>query len=239
MGPRQVLAMAAAMAGVASVSAAQSGSVKVPLAPAQPGGLPDGFQVARTGKGAPAAWSVVADPGVQGGQVLVQTSTDQTDYRFPLAIYGGVTAANVEVTVRFKAVAGRIDRAGGIAVRLADPDNYYVLRANALEDNVNFYRVVQGSRRQIHGVAAKVTSDQWHTLSLRAEGGVRWRDVVHGDRSDLLRSRPHRAVDQGGQRHAIRRTDDPGIAIKIWRETPHDSRSATVPAEAATDERAF
>jgi hypothetical protein len=170
MGPRQVLAMAAAMAGVASVSAAQSGSDKVPLAPAQPGGLPDGFQVARTGKGAPAAWSVAADPGVQGGQVLVQTSTDQTDYRFPLAIYGGVTLANVEVTVRFKAVARRIDRAGGIAVRLADPDNYYVLRANALEDNVNFYRVVQGSRRQIHGVAAKVTSDQWHTLSLRAEG---------------------------------------------------------------------
>ena len=170
MGPRQVLAMAAAMAGVASVSAAQSGSVRVPLAPAQAGGLPDGFQVARTGKGAPAAWSVAADPGVQGGQVLVQTSTDQTDYRFPLAIYGGVTLANVEVTVRFKAVARRIDRAGGIAVRLADPDNYYVLRANALEDNVNFYRVVQGSRRQIHGVAAKVTSDQWHTLSLRAEG---------------------------------------------------------------------
>ena len=170
MGPRQVLAMAAAMAGVASVSAAQSGSVRVPLAPAQAGGLPDGFQVARTGKAAVAAWSVVADPGVQSGQVLVQTSTDQTDYRFPLAIYDGVTAANVEVTVRFKAVGGRIDRAGGIAVRLADPDNYYVLRANALEDNVNFYRVVQGSRRQIHGVAAKVTSDQWHTLSLRAEG---------------------------------------------------------------------
>ena len=121
MGPRQVLAMAAAMISVASVSAAQSSSNKVPLAPTQPGGLPDGFQVARTGKGAPAAWSVVADPGVQGGQVLVQTSTDQTDYRFPLAIYGGVAAANVEVTVRFKAVGGRIDRAGGIAVRLADP----------------------------------------------------------------------------------------------------------------------
>jgi hypothetical protein len=72
--------------------------------------------------------------------------------------------------VRFKAVAGQIDRAGGIAVRLADPDNYYVLRANALEDNVNFYRVVQGSRREIRGVNAKVTSDQWHTLGLRVEG---------------------------------------------------------------------
>jgi glycosyl hydrolase family 59 (putative galactocerebrosidase) len=170
MEPRQVLAMAAALASVASVSAAQSGSGVVPFAPVRPGATPADFQVARTGRGAPAAWSVVADSKAQGGQVLIQTSTDQTDYRFPLAIYGGLAATNVEVTVRFKAVGGRIDRAGGIAVRLADPNNYYVLRANALEDNVNFYRVVQGSRREIHGVSAKVTSEQWHTLSLRAEG---------------------------------------------------------------------
>ena len=72
---------------------------------------------------------------------------DQTDYRFPLAIYDKLVAVNVDVTVRFKAVAGRVDRAGGIAIRLADPNNYYVVRANALEDNVNFYRVVKGSRR--------------------------------------------------------------------------------------------
>jgi hypothetical protein len=170
MEPRQILAMAAALASVASVSVAQNRSGIVPLAPTQPGAMPPDFQVARTGKGAPAAWSVVEDSKAQGGHVLMQTSTDQTDYRFPLAIYGGVMATNVEVTVRFKAVGGRIDRAGGIAVRLADPDNYYVLRANALEDNVNFYRVVQGSRREIHGVSVKVTSDQWHTLGLHAEG---------------------------------------------------------------------
>jgi hypothetical protein len=161
--------MAAATATVASASAAQNGPGVVPLAPAQPDGLPADFQMARTGKGASAAWNVVADSNAQG-QLLVQTSTDQTDYRFPRAIYNGVTAANVEVTVRFKAVGDRIDRAGDIAARLADPDNYYVLRANALEDNVKFYRVVQGSRREIHGVSAKVTSDHWHTLSLRAEG---------------------------------------------------------------------
>jgi hypothetical protein len=77
-----------------------------------------------------------------------------------LAIYDCVNAKDVEVTVRFKAVAGRVDRAGGIAVRLIDADNYYVLRANALEDNVNFYHVVRGSRRQIRGVDTKVASDQ-------------------------------------------------------------------------------
>ena len=97
---------------------------------------------------------------------------DQTDYRFPLAIHEKLSAANVDVTVRFKAVAGRVDRAGGIAIRLVDADNYYVARANALEDNVNFYRVVKGSRREIRGAPAKVASDVWHTLGLKAEGGT-------------------------------------------------------------------
>jgi len=67
-------------------------------------------------------------------------------------------------------VAGKIDQAGGIAVRLADPDNYYVVRVNALEDNVNFYHVVKGVRKEIHGAAIKVSSGEWHTLGLKAEG---------------------------------------------------------------------
>jgi hypothetical protein len=150
--------------------AAAQGGPNVVSFSAELGKLPEGFQVARTGKGAPAAWAVTDDSSVPGGRVLAQTSSDQTDYRFPLAIYDSANAKDVEVSVRFKPVAGRIDRAGGIAVRLADADNYYVVRANALEDNVNFYRVVQGSRREIHGVGAKVSSDQWHTLSIKAEG---------------------------------------------------------------------
>jgi uncharacterized protein YneR len=74
------------------------------------------------------------------------------------------------VTVRFKPVAGKVDRAAGIAIRLTDPDNYYIARANALEDNVRFYRVVKGDRRQIQGVSLKIPSDIWQVLGLRAEG---------------------------------------------------------------------
>jgi hypothetical protein len=169
MDPRRVVTMLGMFACLATQAAAQGGPNVVSFS-AELGKLPEGFQVARTGKGAPAAWSVVEDQSVPGGRVLAQTSADQTDYRFPLAIYDRANAKDVEVSVRFKPVAGRIDRAGGIAVRLADADNYYVVRANALEDNVNFYRVVQGSRREIHGIAAKVTSDQWHTLGIKAEG---------------------------------------------------------------------
>jgi hypothetical protein len=57
-----------------------------------------------------------------------------------------------------------------LAVRLTDADNHHVVRANALEGNVNLYRVVKGRRQQIAGVSAKVPSGVWHTLTLRAEG---------------------------------------------------------------------
>src|SRR5438445_423850 len=108
-------------------------------------------EFARPGKGGPAQWTVTSDTSAAAGLAIEQTSADRTDYRFPLAIYQPLLANNVDVTVRFKAVAGKVDQAGGIAVRLSDPDNYYVVRANALDDNVRFYHVVKGQRSQIEG----------------------------------------------------------------------------------------
>jgi hypothetical protein len=134
------------------------------------GSSPEGFTFARTGQGGAAQWTVTADSTATAGRAIEQISTDQTDYRFPLAIFDGVSATNLSVAIRFRAVAGKIDQAGGIAVRLRDADNYYVARANALEDNVRFYRVVKGRREQLEGVNLKVTPNDWHALGLRAEG---------------------------------------------------------------------
>ena len=134
------------------------------------GSPPAGFTFARTGRGEDGAWSVVEDQTAEASQAIEQTSADRTDYRFPLAIPDSFSAANVAVELRFKAVGGKIDQAGGIAVRLEDADNYYVARANALEDNVRFYRVVNGRREQLEGANLRVTANEWHTLGLRAEG---------------------------------------------------------------------
>ncbi len=134
------------------------------------GAAPAGFEFARTGQGGPGLWTVADDATATGGRAIEQTSTERTDYRFPLAIYQPVSAGNVDFTVRFKPVAGKVDQAGGIAIRLADADNYYVVRANALEDNVRFYRVVKGAREQLEGANVKVTPNEWHQLGLRAEG---------------------------------------------------------------------
>ena len=138
----------------------------IPIDAMTVGGAPSDFDFARTGQGGPSRWAVIDD----GGHAIEQVSTDRADYRFPLAIYRPHKSKNLEVTARFKAVAGKIDRAGGLAVRLTSPDNYYVVRANALEDNVRFYRVVQGRREQLATFDTKVASGVWHTLMLRAEG---------------------------------------------------------------------
>jgi Domain of Unknown Function (DUF1080) len=136
----------------------------------QTGVAPEDFTISRTGKGAPAQWVVVDDPTASQGRAIAQTSTDRTDYRFPLAVYKPASATDVEVTVRFKPISGKVDQAGGIAVRLTTPDDYFVVRAIALEDNVRFYRVVKGKREQLAGANAKVVSGQWHTLGLKADG---------------------------------------------------------------------
>ena len=124
----------------------------------------------RTGEGDAAEWTLVADASAEGGRAIAQVSKDKTNYRFPLAIYKPFSGKDLEVVVRFKPVTGTVDQAGGIAVRLLTPDDYYVVRANALEDNVRFYRVVKGQREQLAGTDVKVAPNVWHTLALKAEG---------------------------------------------------------------------
>jgi hypothetical protein len=151
-------------------SLSQSAAAVVAIANMEIGAVPPDFKFARTGQGGPGKWTVVSDETAYAGRAIEQSSTERTDYRFPLAIFEPVVSRNLEVSVRFKPVAGRVDQAGGIAVRLLDEDNYYVVRANALEDNVRFYRVVKGRREQIDGVNVKVTSNEWHSLGLKAQG---------------------------------------------------------------------
>jgi hypothetical protein len=124
----------------------------------------------RTGEGDAGEWAIVSDPGAEGGRAIAQIGKDRTGYRFPLAVYKPFSSKNLEVSVRFKPVAGTVDQAGGLAVRLSTPDDYYVVRANALEDNVRFYRVVKGRREQLAGADIKVAGNVWHTLGLTAEG---------------------------------------------------------------------
>jgi hypothetical protein len=161
---------ACAIACAGSAALAQKGISMIAIEKMDVGSAPADFDFGRTGQGGPGRWVVAGDASATGGRAIEQSSTDRTDYRFPLAIYRPLVSQDVDVSVRFKAVAGSVDRAGGIAVRLIDSDNYYVVRANALEDNVRFYRVVKGRRVEITGANTKVSANEWHTLGLKAEG---------------------------------------------------------------------
>lgn len=159
-----------------------------------PANLESDFTLWRTGQGGAGEWTLVTDPSALGGRAIAQVSKDRTDYRFPLAVYKPYSGKDVEVSVRFKPVAGTVDEAGGIAVRLSTPDDYYVARANALEDNVRFYRVVKGKREQLASANTKVSANQWHTLALKAEGD---RFTVAFDGKALFSSQDRTFSDAG------------------------------------------
>ncbi len=127
----------------------------------------DDFEFAKTGDGKSGEWSIVRS---DAGQALAQTSTDTTDNRFPLAIYRPFSRRDVDVSTRFLPVAGKVDQAGGIVIRLTSANDYYVVRANALEDNVRFYRVVGGRREMLAGANRKVSSQAWHALGIVVKG---------------------------------------------------------------------
>ena len=157
--------------GLLNPATARANALRLDFEGSPVGSLPAGIAPALTGAGGLPKWTVLEDrTSSAGSKVLAQTSADKTDYRFPLAIFDGPSAADVDVAVRFKPVAGEVDRAAGIAVRLADKDNYYVVRANALENNVRLYRMVKGQRIQFAGADAKVPSGVWQELRLMVRG---------------------------------------------------------------------
>ncbi len=135
------------------------------------GKMPSGFTSALTGQGTIGQWSVMKDDSAPSPpNVLAQTSTDPTDYRFPLAIADDTNYKDLALDVKFKTISGKVDQGAGLVFRLKDKDNYYIVRANALEDNFRLYHVVKGRRVQFAGANFKVTSNAWHEIKVEARG---------------------------------------------------------------------
>ncbi len=141
-----------------------------------PGSLPSGWTVAMTHAGGDPQWQIARDASAPSPPfVLAQTSQDKTAGRFPLCIWNGASIRNGEVSVAFKTISGTVDQAAGIVWRYQDPDNYYIVRANALENNVVLYKVEHGVRLSIapkglpsraYGVKHDVPKGVWNTLRI-------------------------------------------------------------------------
>lgn len=125
-------------------------------------------------------WEVRADESAPSKpNVLAQVSNDATAGRFPLAIWNGASLRNGTVSVKFKTVSGDVDQGAGLVWRYRDPNNYYIVRANALENNVVLYKVENGERRSLapkgsasktYGMKHEVPKQTWSTLSVSFHG---------------------------------------------------------------------
>ncbi len=121
-------------------------------------------------------WSVRSESDTPGSpNALCQTGIAT----FPAMTLSDIIYTDVLVQTRFKPVSGNTDRAAGIIFRVQDKDNYYIVRANALEDNVNIYKYVNGSRITLKEGTAKVLSGQWQEMSVEVVGS-RIRSFLNG-----------------------------------------------------------
>jgi hypothetical protein len=152
---------------VATVFAATAASAEtITFDTDSPGTLPISWQQGVTGRGA-AKWAVVQDESAPSQpHVLRQSGVGA----FPWCVRRGTAIENGFVEVRFKALAGKEDQAGGVVWRWKDGDHYYVARANALENNVSLYYTHSGRRITLKYVDAPVPARVWHTLRVEFSG---------------------------------------------------------------------
>jgi hypothetical protein len=124
------------------------------------GAPPPGWTATKTGSGVP-VWEIVADDSAPSKPNVLKQSGEAT---YPVCYKNDTNLKDGFVEVKFKALSGKEDQAGGLIWRCKDADNYYIARANALEDNVTIYHTVKGKRSEKKRIDTKVAPNQWHTL---------------------------------------------------------------------------
>jgi len=124
------------------------------------GAPPPGWTATQTGSGT-AKWAVEKDDSAPSKQIVLKQSGQAT---FPVCFKNDTSIKDGFVEVKFKPVAGKEDQAGGVMWRLQDANNYYIARANALENNVTIYHTIKGKRTEKKRTNTNVASGAWHTL---------------------------------------------------------------------------
>ena len=121
---------------------------------------PNGWTATQTGSGQ-AIWAIAQDDTAPSKPNVLKQSGQAT---YPVCLKDDTNLKDGFVEVKFKALAGKDDQAAGIVWRAKDANNYYVARANALENNVTIYHTINGRRTEKKRVRMPVTTNQWHTL---------------------------------------------------------------------------
>ena len=171
-----VLVLASALSLAAAERAFDFSDVKT-------GTAPTGWEGFVTGDPShPGDWQIVQDevpsafapltagaPQTSRRAVLAQLSKLPTDERFPVLAFAGERFGDFTATVRFKLVEGTMEQIAGLAFRIVDPGNFYVVRASGLGKNVRFYKFVQGDRSAPIGPEIPIQRNRWYELGVKAE----------------------------------------------------------------------
>src|SRR5205814_7588570 len=160
--------------GVMTTATALAGTETVNFDNMKTGAAPAGWTATQTSSGK-AKWTVENDGSAPSKPNVLKQSGQAT---FPICFKNDTNIKDGFVEVKFKPVAGKEDQAGGVIWRAQDANNYYIARANALEDNVVLYKTVNGKRSSLdivgrkggYGVKETVASGQWHTLRVEFAG---------------------------------------------------------------------
>src|SRR5438309_1963538 len=150
----KTLARAAFFAAMALAAGAAAPGETVNFDNAEAGKAPAGWTATQTGKGA-AKWTVEKDASAPSKPNVLKQSGEAT---YPVCLKDDAHLADGFVEVKFKPIAGKEDQAGGVIWRAQDSDNYYVARANALEDNICIYHTIKGKRTEKKRAEMKVSS---------------------------------------------------------------------------------
>ena len=127
---------------------------------------PPGWTAAQTGSGT-AKWTIEKDDSAPSKPNVLKQSGQAA---FPVCFKNGTNIKDGFVEVKFKPIAGKEDEAGGVIWRLQDVNNYYIARANALENNVTIYHTIKGKRTEKKRTKMEVSSGAWHTLRVDFRG---------------------------------------------------------------------
>jgi len=147
---------------------------------AKPGTVPPGWTTVCPLPGGPAKWEILKDPSAPSPPyVFAQLSRETDNHPSPLAILDKVNVKDGDLSVRLKPVAGREDRTGGLVWRYRDANNYYLVRANAVENSVVLYKVADGKTTPLaarsgpprtYGVKHPVPANEWSALKVQFRG---------------------------------------------------------------------
>ncbi len=169
---QMIVAFYFALTGISSYAAGGEASMSWNFDAVSPGTLPDAFKIGRLYDGRPAGdWQVLeTSDAVSAPHVLAQLSDKGAEHAYKMFLVDGTEVSNLELSVSFRAIGGKGDMGGGLIWRAEDDRNYYLTRANPLEQNIRLYRVDKGVRKMVANQDQTINVKSWHRLRVLMQG---------------------------------------------------------------------